>query len=168
MKKFWNWYEKNETLALGITTFLFVLQLIHLFWLFAHVIMLRLTGVSYFDPTGIWNFFILLVDYTEIPALIATSVLYLNEYRKTKSKKSLLFLLFLNTQWIHLFWITDEFVVTTFTGNAPLMIPAWLAWIAILIDYLEVPVIIDTLRKFIKEIKNGQVKKALLALKESE
>lgn len=168
MKKFWSWYEKHETFALTATTGLFVLQLIHLFWLFAHVIMMRLTGVSYFDTGGIWKFFILIVDYTEIPALIATSILYLNEYRKTKSTKSLLFLFFLNTQWIHLFWITDEFVVTAFTGNMPLAIPAWLAWVAILIDYLELPVIYDTLRKFTIEIKNGNLKKALYAIREAE
>ncbi len=168
MESFWKWYERNELVALTITTLLFVLQLIHLYWLFAHVILMRLWGVSYFDPQGIWKFFILLVDYTEIPALIATSILYLNEYRKKKNVKSLLFLLFLNTQWIHLFWITDEFVVTAFTGNMPLSIPAWLAWVAILIDYLEIPVIIDTTRKFIKEVRSGNLKKALYAIKEAD
>ena len=32
----------------------------------------------------------------------------------------------------------------------------WLAWVAIGIDYLEVPVMIDTLKKFLKAIREGR------------
>jgi hypothetical protein len=51
-----------------------------------------------------------------------------------------------------MFWITDQVVVDTFAGHS--LFGAWnglLAWVAILIDYLEVPVIVDTLRKVWRE-----------------
>ena len=58
----------------------------------------------------------------------------------------MLYLAFLNSQWLHIFWITDEFVVSTNEDMATAL-PAWLAYVAILIDYLELPVIYDTFRK---------------------
>jgi hypothetical protein len=36
-------------------------------------------------------------------------------------------------------------------------LPIWLAWIAIGIDYLELPVIYDTLRKFLVSIREQRV-----------
>ncbi|MBI3255992.1 MAG: hypothetical protein HYZ63_03405, partial [Candidatus Andersenbacteria bacterium] len=67
------------------------------------------------------------------------------------------YLVFLNTQWLHLFWISDEFVIHTFLGepHGGTILPTWLAWVAIMIDYLEVPVIIDTLRKVGRALKKG-------------
>ena len=56
-------------------------------------------------------------------------------------------MILINSQWLHLFWITDEIIYAQFTGEAAFMIPAWLAWIAISIDYLELPVIYDTIKK---------------------
>ncbi|WP_196300572.1 hypothetical protein, partial [Streptococcus pneumoniae] len=76
-----------------------------------------------------------------------TSVLYIYELQKRFSWKPVLFLIMLNSQWLHLFWITDEFVVNQFAGRAVTVLPVWLAWVAILIDYLEVPVMIDTFLK---------------------
>lgn len=141
---FWGWYERNYTLNISVALGLFLLQLAHLYWLSAEVVARRLTGTGYWELTGPLHFLILLVDYTEIPALLGTSLVYLNELRKGFRPKSLLLLLFLNSQWIHLFWITDEFVVDAFTGSGALVgLPAWLAWVAIGIDYLELPVIVD-------------------------
>ena len=51
----------------------------------------------------------------------------------------------LNTQWAHLLWITDEVVLETFARHSVITWHAALAWVAILIDFLEVPVIVDTL-----------------------
>lgn len=147
MKRFWQWYERNYTLNLGIAAGLFLLQIFHLIWLFAEVIWQKIFGFSLFTLSGVSEFITILVDYTEIPALITTSFVYINELRERFSIKSLLYLFFLNSQWIHLFWITDEFVVETFL-HSPLANMAWLAWVAILIDYLEVPVILDTIKKF--------------------
>src|SRR5690606_19146011 len=103
---------------------------------------------------------ILVVDYLEIPAIISTSLVYIHELREKFNYKSLIFLFFLNSQWLHLFWITDEIVIETFTGSALVQIPVWLAWFAILIDYLELPVVYDTLRSFIKALKKDGLLRA--------
>jgi hypothetical protein len=57
---------------------------------------------------------------------------------------------------LHILWITDEFVVAEFGGEST-GIPGWLAWIAILIDYLELPVIFDTFRRFGNALRNRPV-----------
>jgi hypothetical protein len=161
INKFWKWYEKNTTLNTGVASGLFTLQLVHLYWLTTAVVFLKLFGKSFFTPTPSFEFIITLVDYTEIPAIIVTSILYLNELRKNFNAKSLWFLFFINSQWLHLFWITDEFVIEHFTRHVgPKILPIWLAWIAIFIDYLELPVISDTLKKFFISLKEEGVKPA--------
>ena len=71
------------------------------------------------------------------------------------SWKSILFLILLNSQWLHLFWITDEVVVAQFTGAAAIAIPVWLSWCAIMIDYLELPVMYDTFKKVFQSLRNS-------------
>lgn len=155
-RKFLNWYERHYKLNTGIIAGLFVLQLIHLYWLAADVIALRLIEKSFFDPSGFWFYLIIVIDYTEIPVLIAASLLYINELKKGFNRKSVLFLILLNSQWLHIFWITDEIVKSSFTGVDGLTIlPIWLAWVAIIIDYLEAPVIFDIVKKFIVSVKNS-------------
>lgn len=167
--RFWAWYERHYTLNLSITTFLFALQVVHLFWLATHVIALRVLGVSYFTTTPLFQSIIILVDYTEVPALISTTFLYLYELRAKFSWKALLFIAFLNSQWLHLFWITDEFVLDQFQGRASsTVLPFWLAWVAILIDYLELPVIIDTFIKLGRTLGKGNVKDALAVIKDRD
>jgi len=151
-KNFWDWYERNYLLNLSIATILFVLQFIHLFWLGGEVIAERLTGTPLFTLHGIWHWIIVLVDYTEIPALIGISLVYINDLRKGFAFKPLLYLIFINVQWLHLFWITDESVVNTFDAQMTIL-PFWLAWVAIAIDYLEVPVIFATFRKLYKALQ---------------
>lgn len=156
MQKFWVWYERYYTLNVTVAAILFVLQLIHLYWLTTHVVFLKLFGISLFSPPPFWEIVIIFVDYTEIPALITTSLVYINELRKKNNFKSILFLIFIYSQFLHIFWITDEFVEARLTGGPEATIlPLWLAWIAILIDYLELPVILETLKKAIKEIRNN-------------
>lgn len=161
VKRFWTWYERNYTLNVSIAAALFVLQLIHLYWLATHVIVFRLLGHSLFVPSPLLQWALILVDYTEIPAIILTSFVYLNELRQQFSWKPLCFLLFLNSQWLHIFWITDEFVLTQFTGGIFVGLPFWLAWAAIIIDYLELPVIYDTSKRFFAAIRGRQLTKAL-------
>lgn len=48
------------------------------------------------------------------------------------------------------------------------MLPVWLAWIAIFIDYLELPVIYDTIKEFIKALKQNGAAKAFEVLKEND
>lgn len=157
---FWDWYERNYRINLAFTTGLFALQLVHLYWLTTHVVLFRLLGKSYFDPNPFWEYVIIVVDYTEIPALLSTSLLYVYELRKRFSWKAVGFLIALNSQWIHLFWITDEFVVSRFAGG-PSTLPLWFAWAAILIDYLELPVIYDTVRTFARELPKRGLEGAL-------
>lgn len=141
-----NWYGKYYTQNVGIASFLFIWQLAHLYWLTFHVVFLRLFHVSFFNLSGFWQYLIIIADYVEIPALIFTSFVYIHALSKKFSWKSILFLIMLNSQWIHLFWLTDEFVLRQLT-------PIWLAWVAIFIDYLELPVIYDTLKKFFASLR---------------
>ena len=145
--KFFTWYKRNYKINLYITAGLFVWQLMHLYWMFTDIILLRIFGHEFWHVGKAGNIIISLVDYTEIPALILSSVFYISELQKKFSWKSVLFLILLNSQWIHLFWITDEVVVAQFTGSAAILLPVWLSWFAIMIDYLEVPVIYDTIKK---------------------
>jgi hypothetical protein len=153
-KGFFDWYERHYTLNVTVAAGLFVLQLLHLYWLSAHVVALRLVDQSFFSPSGWFYYAILIIDYTEVPALLSVSLVYINELRKGFSWRPLLFLLFLNSQWLHIFWITDEFVVGEFSGEVVgSSLPGWLAWVAIMIDYLELPVIVDTLKKVTLSIR---------------
>lgn len=156
-KQFFDWYERHYLLNVGIASTLFVWQLVHLTWLLFFVVWERLFGYSLVNFNGFWNFLIIVVDYTEIPALILTSILYLNDLRKKFSLRSIGFLFLLNIQWLHLFWITDEFVISQFRGTGQTVSPIWLAWVAILIDYLELPVIFDTLKRFFKLLSKKMV-----------
>lgn len=152
--KFWTWYEKHYLLNVGIAAGLFTLQLVHLYWLSADVVATRLVGHSFFELHGLLESLIILVDYTEIPAILSTSLVYINEFRQGKKWRGLLYLFFINSQFLHIFWITDEFVVEQFTGQPGVALPAWLAWVAIGIDYLELPVIFDTIKKLVQGIKS--------------
>src|SRR3989338_10133347 len=155
LNKFWSWYGRNYKLNLYITAGLFVWQLAHLYWLSADVVGLRLFGYELWNVGKVGNFLISIVDYTEIPALILTSIFYIHELKKEFRWKSVLFLILLNSQWLHLFWITDEVVVAQFTGAAAIALPIWLSWLAILIDYLELPVIYDTIKKAILSLRKS-------------
>jgi hypothetical protein len=151
-QKFFDWYRRNYETNLYIAAGLFVWQLVHLYWMATDIIMLRLYGHEFWHVGTFGNIFISLVDYTEIPAIILTSIFYISELRREWNWRSVVFLVLINSQWLHLFWITDEVVVAQFTGAAAVVLPVWLSWFAILIDYLELPVIYDTLKKALYSI----------------
>ncbi|MBI5139425.1 hypothetical protein HZA26_02345 [Candidatus Nomurabacteria bacterium] len=153
-KKFFLWYKENYKLNLYFVAFLFVWQILHLYWMTTNVVFVRLYGYEFWEVGKVGDILISLVDYTEIPALILGSLFYLSELQKEFRWKSVLFLIFLNSQWLHLFWITDEVVVAQFTGTATVILPAWLAWFAIMIDYLELPVIYDTVKRAVLSLRN--------------
>jgi len=150
---FFSWYRDNYKLNLYITAGLFVWQLVHLYWLTTNVVGFRIFGYELWEVGRLGDIFIALVDYTEIPALILASLFYIHELQKGFNWKSTLYLVLLNSQWLHLFWITDEIVVEQITGTALVALPLWLSWIAILIDYLELPVIYDTIKKSIQSLR---------------
>lgn len=113
----------------------------------------KLFGISLFNPNDFWQFIIVLIDYTEIPAIIATSILYLHSLSQKWNKRDFLLLILLNSQWLHLFWISDEFVESILLGRVnETILPAWLAFVAIAIDYLELPVMYDATKKFLKSL----------------
>ena len=152
--KFWSWYERNYTFNLGVAAFLLSLQIIHLYWLTANVVFFRVFGESFFEVGGFFEILIIFIDYLEIPALVSGSLIYINALRKNKSIKNLLFLILLNSQWLHIFWITDEFVVKELVQGGVVW-PVWLASVAIVIDYFELPVIYDYLKRFIIRVWNS-------------
>lgn len=155
LQQFFDWYNRNYRFHLRFATALFLLQVIHLVWLTCNVVLLRLFGIHIFPQQTDW--LIAIVDYTEIPALISVSFVYLNDiFLRRANGKTWLYLLLLNSQWLHLFWITDEIVLETFTGQALVPIPLWLAWIAIMIDYLELPVMYDTIIRTLRLKKNAK------------
>ncbi len=151
-KLFFDWYKRNYKLNLYITAGLFIWQIVHLYWMTTDVVLLRLHGHAFWDVSDFWHFVIAVVDYTEIPAILLATIFYLHEFREKKKWRSILMLILINSQWLHLFWITDEVVVQQLTGNPLVVLPLWLSWMAIMIDYLELPVIYDTIKKAIKSL----------------
>jgi hypothetical protein len=158
---FWSWYERTYTLNISVALGLFALQIVHLIWLTAEVVWGRAFGEPLFELQGMWQWIIIVVDYTEIPALLSVSLVYINELRQSFNWKSVMYLAFLNSQWLHILWITDEFVVASLAGTAAVALPVWLAWMAILIDYLEIPVMIDTFKKFFAAVRQNRVEEFL-------
>lgn len=149
---FWQWYEKNLKVNVAIASFLFTWQLVHLLWLTVNVVLPKLLGTPVIPLNSFWENVIILVDYTEIPALISVSLIYINELRKQYNFRSLLYLIFLNSQWLHIFWITDEFVIEHINMAHQAYLPLWLALLAIAIDYLELPVMYDTIKQSLKMV----------------
>ncbi len=157
MRDFWRWYERHYALNVAIAAGLFLLQLVHLVWLTGQPLADRVLGEALFDVEGPLRWAIVLVDYTEIPALLSVSLVYVNDLRRQGlSTKPVLYLLFLNSQWLHIFWITDEFVVAAGSGESTAL-PVWLAYVALLIDYLELPVIYDTVRRLAVSLREDGV-----------
>jgi hypothetical protein len=98
----------------------------------------------------------IVVDYIEIPALVSGITFYLFSIFKhgAYARKNIIFLILLVIQIIHIFWITDEVLYESLLNNDLVKFPIYLAWIAILIDYLEIPVMIDLFYKVFKAKKN--------------
>ncbi len=149
LSSFWRSYERHYATTLKFTTFLFLLQLFHLYWLTTHVVAIRLFGYGFFNAK--FSVLVSFVDYIEIPVMISVMVIYLRDIGLGQAtEKTWLNLLFLNSHWLHIFWITDEVVLNAFTGTTLVALPMWLSWMAIAIDYLEIPVMVDTIMKVFK------------------
>jgi hypothetical protein len=159
VQKLVGFWHRYENLNLKIAFVLISLQLIHLYWLTADVVIQRITGESVLGvPQGSPLFiFLIIIDYVEIPALVAGLTYYaLNIYKHEKNSiKNSLLLSMLVIQVFHIFWITDEVVYDSFFGSpsGSVEIPYYAVWVAILIDYLELPVIFDL---FYRTIVKGE------------
>ena len=156
IKKFWQWYGRFERWNTVLAAGLFMLQLIHLYWLTTDVVFFRLAGESLLFDTGpLIRFLLIVVDYTEIPAIITVSLVYISSLKRGRNPKDLVYLIFLNLQWLHIFWITDSVVVQLLSGRNGLF--DWnstVAWIAIAIDYLELPVIFETIHRAARIVRD--------------
>jgi hypothetical protein len=151
-QKIVNFWYRYENLNLKITFILISLQLLHLYWLTTDVVLQRIYGESFLIfPKAFLPVFVV-IDYIEIPALISGMTFYsLSIYKHQKdSWKNSLFLAMLAVQVVHIFWITDEIVYDTLFKTRLVEFPLYIAWIAILIDYLELPVMADLFYKIIK------------------
>jgi hypothetical protein len=120
----------------------------------------RLTGESALglSLSGPLFLFFIIIDYIEIPALAAGLTYYaLSIYKHEKdSIKNALLLAMLGVQAFHIFWISDDVVYDAFFGSGSAVeIPFYAAWIAILIDYLELPVIADLFYRTIIKGERG-------------
>jgi hypothetical protein len=157
IQKILNFWTRYENLNLKITFVLISLQILHLYWLTADVVLQRLLGHSYLGlPRELLPLFII-VDYVEIPALVSGITFYLFSISKggPDSRKNAIFVVLLGIQVVHIFWITDEIVYQSLLGNDLIKIPVYLTWVAILIDYLEIPVMIDLFYKTFKVRRNN-------------
>ncbi len=159
VQKLVGFWHRYENLNLRIAFVLISLQLIHLYWLTADVVIQRITGESVLgvQPGSPLFIFFIIIDYVEIPALTAGLTYYaLSIYKHEKrATKNVLLLSMLAIQVFHIFWITDDVVYDSFFGSpsGSIEIPYYAAWVAILIDYLELPVIFDL---FYRTIVKGE------------
>ena len=152
--KFINFYLRYQNLNLKISFLLISLQLLHLYWLTTDVVLYRITGTDYFVEASGFVLLFIIIDYIEIPALVSGIIYYFFDLiynKKEKRIKDTIFLILLAIQSIHIFWITDDIVYSTFVGADLIELPEYIVWIAILIDYLELPVIYDLLKRIIKK-----------------
>lgn len=156
VRKFLVWYERNREANLYVATVIFAWQIVHLVWLTLDVVWLRLYGEALWQVGHTGSVLIAIADYGEIPAIVLATVLYATELKKSFSWKNGWFIILINSQWLHLFWITDEVVVAQFTGNSLISLPLWLSWLGIMIDYLELPVIYDTIKKSILSLRKRE------------
>jgi hypothetical protein len=146
LTSFWNWYERSHNSQLRIAAVVFALQIIHLLWLTTDVVLPRLFGTPILLHGYLAQAMVVFVDYLEMPTLITVSLIYLKSFSKQRHWRDLAYLVLLNSQWLHILWITDEFIVDIFsspTSSTALLV----AWTALLIDYLELPVIYETMKR---------------------
>jgi hypothetical protein len=148
--KFWN---KYKYLNLKIALILISLQIIHLYWLTTDVVLHRLFGKSFFFFPSQFLIIFIIVDYLEIPALVSGITFYFFKILENFEKKLLFLFVSMILQIYHIFWLTDEIVYEAIFQTIPIVIPPLLAWIAIFIDYLELPVILDLFHRVFRKIE---------------
>jgi hypothetical protein len=148
IEKILNFWTRYENLNLKITFTLISLQILHLYWLTADVVLQRVFGQGYLGlPKKLLPLFVV-VDYVEVSGI--TFYLFSIFKGEPNPRKNMIFLALLAIQVVHIFWITDEIVYESLLDSDLVKFPLYLTWIAILIDYLEIPVMIDLFYKTFK------------------
>lgn len=131
----------KDKLLERLSAVLFLTQLIHLTWMTTYVVPVHLGYHPIWSPPPAP---VALADYLELPAIVTTSILYI----RTRQWR-MLFLV--DVQLFHIYWITDEIILSQSTLNP------FLAWAAILVDYLELPVVVDTIRRALRGLESREV-----------
>jgi len=147
--------SKTEQTVTKVTLILFLTQIVHLSWLgiFILPVVIGLEIIPFDNP--ILTLLFGAVDYIEIPALVTGIVFYLSvAWKKDKDfNRNMLMLILVVSQIFHILWITDEIIVETlYANNDVITFPIYMSLIAIGVDYLEIPVIID----LIKRLRNNE------------
>ena len=161
-KRVAGFYEGYENLGLKVTFLLIALQVIHLYWLTTTVVIARLFGENLFLFPQVPTLLFVVIDYLEIPALFTGMVFYALQIhdRGGRVRKNLIFISLLAVQVFHIFWITDDVVYTTLFNKVAIEIPLYLAWAAIFVDYLELPVVGDLFAKIIRRQRQASTSRS--------
>jgi hypothetical protein len=131
------YFEKLKNFLVKISFILMALQIIHLFWLTCNVTlpMFNLNDLKFNEG----SFLFVSIDYLEIPSLIITCTSYLFIiFRESHKPKNILYFSMLVLQFLHIFWITDEFIV-----NYLYDLPFYLLIFVVFIDYSELFILFD-------------------------
>lgn len=125
---------------------LLLLQILHLTWLTTDIIL------QWGLFTEVWSLIFISLDYLEIPALASGILTYLLIMRKEGVNiKSILFTNFLFLQFFHIFWLTDDVIAVMLVQKSYVDIPLHFAYFAIFIDFAEVIVIYDFIKRLIRK-----------------
>lgn len=147
--------ERYEEASAKVAFFLIALQIVHLAWLTTDIVLVKLVpGQIPLFPAALEPVQAA-IDYLEIPGLFAAVTVYITGMvRRGKiSPKNALFTGLLLIQFVHLFWITDEVVYEVLLNSNLIDLPDSVAWVAILIDYLELPVMFDLFARVFRKKK---------------
>jgi hypothetical protein len=130
----------KDNLLEWLSAGLFLTQLVHLTWMTTYAVPVHLGHHPLWSPPAAP---LAMADYLELPAIAAASILYI----RTRQWRMLLLV---DVQLLHIYWITDAIILSR-AGLNPV-----LAWGAILVDYLELPVIVDTIRRAVGGLRLPQ------------
>jgi hypothetical protein len=76
-EKFWSWYEQSYKANLNIAAGVFLLQIVHLLWLTTDVVLHRMFDFpALLEGSRVFQFVLGVVEYLEIPTIIAVSLVY--------------------------------------------------------------------------------------------
>ena len=129
--------ENLKNFLIKISFILMSLQIIHLVWLTCNVTLPMFNFNDLIFSEG--SFLFVSIDYLEIPSLIITCTSYLFIiFRERHKPKNILYFSMLALQFLHIFWITDEFIV-----NYLYDLPIYLLVFVVFIDYSELFILLD-------------------------
>ena len=140
--------ENLKNFLIKISFILMSLQIIHLVWLTCNVTLPMFNFHDFKFSQG--SLLFVSIDYLEIPSLIITSTSYLFIiFRESKKAKNILYFSMLVLQFVHILWITDEFIVNYLND-----IPIYLLVFVVFIDYSELFILFDLGKRLLVKISS--------------